>query len=393
MSKKAKSKYDSNDISSLLSKIDDLVSVSGSTDIDARTVPLSKVKTDELKDEGFLDAQLEEIARGIEEGLPSSVYSKTCYNWMQMHEIRLGLQAHLDTSVYQSPLYSASQMREIRLGLWDHLDVSSYASLVLSATDMRKKRYALFAAAYKENPKGYKKRMKDDETGILVHISDDYMKASLTIPKKLPFQPTPSDLMDVLEHHGITYGILRESLEKIAQGKAAGEEICVAVGKPPVIGKPGWYELFFENGIEKGHTAPPDGEIDYSDVNIVDPITPGKVLAKYHGGQRDVSGVTVTGIPVDGTPGEELPFLSGTGFQHDLQQNVYIAATKGFASYNSTTGALNVWNVYNVNGDVPYYQSLEYDGAVHVHGSVRGTATIRAQGDIIIDGFVENAFI
>ncbi len=393
MAKKT-SQSNSNDITALLSKIDDLVSISGHLqDINARQVPRSKMKTEVLKDEGFLDAQLEEIAKGIDEGLPVDVYAKTCYNWMQMHEIRRGLQAHLDTGFYESPLYSSSQMREIRLGLWDHLDVSSYATLVLSATDMRRMRHSLFAAAYKEDPENYGKSMKNDETGILVRISNDCMKAFITIPKNTKRELTPSDLMDVLEQHDITYGILQENLEKIVREKIFGQEVCVASGKPPLIGKAGWFELFFDNGIEKGHTAPPDGDIDYTDVNIVDPIVPGQMLARYHGGQRDVSGITVTGITVEGTPGEELPFLTGSGFQHDLQQNVYIATDKGFASYNGTTGTLNVWNVYHVNGDVPYYQSLEYDGAVHVHGSVRGSATIRAMGDIIIDGFVENAFI
>ncbi len=380
------------EITSLLDTIDTLVSASGHTeDITARTASISIIKTDELKDDGFIDAQLEEIAKGMAENLPVEVYAKKCYNWMQMSEIRQGLQNHLDTGIYESPLYSASQMREIRFGLLDHLDVSSYASLVLSASDMRKIRRALFASVYKHSPSGFGKTIKDDETGIIIRINDDCTRAFVKIPEHVPEDFTEENLREVLKSHEIVHGIIDENLPIALQNRSADQEICIAKGKRPQQGKSGWYEIFFVNNIEKWHTIPPDGEIDYTDVNTVDLVTCGTVLAKYHPAEKHTEGITVTGITIEGTPGIDLPALSGMGFRRDLEQNTYIATEEGYVSYNDTTSSLNVCKVYRFNGDVPYYQSLAYDGTVHIAGSVRGSATVRAKGDIIVDGFVENA--
>lgn len=394
MSDKELEAYSLDDINSILDTIDELVSVSDNkADIASRTFSLSRLKTDELKAEGFVEAQLDEIAKGIEAGLPVDVYAKQCYNWMQMYEIRRGLLEHLDIKIYESPLYSASQMREIRLGMLDHLDVSSYASLVLSSTDMHKIRIALFVSAYKTDPTCFGRTIEDDTTGIILRISDDCMNAYIKIPDSVETELSADDLLYVLESHEIVYGILEDNIQRLVNERPVNSEICVAQGKHSIPGREGWYELFFENCIEKGHTVPPDGEIDYTDANIVDIVEPGQVLAKYHPAQKDSDSITVTGITIEGTSGQDLSALNGTGFRWDREENTYIATRTGCISYNDTTGSLNVWNVYQIHGDVCYYQSLEYDGSVHISGSVRNTATIRAKGDIIIDGFVESAII
>lgn len=384
--------FDLNDISSLLNTIDSLLSVSGHMEaIDSQTIPLSKLKLNELKEAGFTETQLEEISKGLKADLPVEIYAKKEYNWMQMYEIRMGLMERLDPEIYASPLYSANQMHEIRLGMLNHLDVSSYANLVLSATDMQTLRKMLFAKAYKANPTKFARTFTDDETGILIRISKDCMQAFLMLPANVSEDLSLSDLFRVLDNHEIVYGLIEDNIRRIAQTRPVNQEILIAQGKPPITGKPGWYELFFENCIEKGHTVPPDGEIDYTDVNTIDVVNPGDKLAKYHPAQKDTEGITVTGITVEGITGGNLPRLTGVGFELDDASGIYYATAKGYASYNDSTSSLNVWNVYHVQGDVCYYQSVEFDGTIHVSGSVRSMATLRAKGDIIIDGFVENA--
>ncbi len=397
--------YNPEEISSLLNTIDSLVTFSGGgkkaneTVTEARPVSQKnstpgRADINELKRQGFAEAQIHEIEKGMNEMIPTEIYAQKCYNWMQMREIRKGLLKNLNTSMYEDPLYSASQMREIRLGLLDHLDVSSYAKLILSATDMLRIRKILFAEAYQKNPTGFGWTAQHSDYGIHLRVSQDCMKAFLTLPESFRYKELTEDhIMEVLEEYGIVYGILSSAVSRIVNEKPIDEEICIAQGKTPAIGKSGWYELFFDNCIEKGHTAPPDGDIDYTDVNVIDAVVPGQMLAKYHPAQKNIEGMTVTGIPLNGVMGEELPDLSGHGIEYDAGRNLYFATCKGYASYDATTSSLNVWNVYKIKGDISYFQNTEYDGAVHVLGSVKNSTIIRAKGDIIIDGFVENSTI
>ncbi len=384
---------ESEDIFSLLNKIDALLSVSDRREeIASKAVPLSEMKIDQFKEQGFIDAQLEEITKGIEHHLPIEYYAKKEINWMQMYEIRQGLIEGLDVEPYANQLFSASQMREIRLGLLDHLNVSSYAKLMLSATDMRRIRMVLFAEAYKAKKKHFGRTIKEEESGITLRISDDCMKAFIQIPDGSS-DITEMQLLNFIKENEVTYGVNTEKIRNILSQKNAGKEVCIAEGKVPFEGKDGWYELFFENTIDNFCYVPPDEEIDYSSVSVIESVKPGDVLVKYHPAIKDTKGMTVTGIPVDGSPGQDLAPLTGTGIKYDAAQNLYTAAAKGCPSYNSTTNSLDIWNIFVIKGDVSYLQSLEFDGIVHILGSVRNLAVVRATGDIIIDGFVEGATV
>lgn len=394
MPSKSQNEKEADEISSILNTIDALLSVSDRRDeIVSKTVPLSEMKTDEFRREGFIEAQLSEIAKGMEQKLPIKYYADKQFNWMQMHEIRLGLMDGLDVSVYANPLFSASQMREIRLGMADRLDVSSYAKLMLAATDMRRIRKVLFAEAYKDKSKKFGKSIIDEETGILIRISDDCMQAFLQIPETIGFEPAYTDLINVLKTHEITYGILDNKLQDIVRNKIREKEVCAAQGKIPLDGKAGRYELFFKNCIEYSHYVPPDKEVDYSDVDFIESVTAGAALAKYHPAQTDTDGITVTDIRIAGSAGEELEPLTGNGIRFDAGTNTYYASITGYPTYSAAKSSLNVWNVYKINGDVSYLQSMAFDGIIQVSGSVRNLAVLRAKGDIIIDGFVEGAHI
>ena len=54
----------------------------------------------------------------------------------------------------------------------------------------------------------------------------------------------------------------------------------------------------------------------------------------------------------------------------------------------------NKATIDNVNHPAHYNTgNIDYQGDVHIHGDVRGTFTVKATGNITIDGLVEAAYI
>lgn len=384
-------KEDLCDIQELLQTIDSLFSATDNPDAGEANSSgeMFSVDLDELRERGFYDSQLEEIQKGINEQLPVERYAKDCYNWKQMYELRLGLQEKIDISVYENPLYSAEQMKEIRMGLENNLDVASYAKLMFAAADMRSRRQKLMTLLYQECPRGFERTFYDDINQLKIYINDDCMEASLEVCKECPEDFSVKELMAILRKQDITYGLIMENLQKLADEKIREEAVVVARGTRAGIGKNGWFDFFFQEQLPESPKVTADGKVDYTNIVVAEMVSPGQILAQYHKSQTGKDGMTVTGIPVEGKGGKELPHLMGVGVRRDPKRELYTATVRGYASYNVEKAQLNVWKVYVVQGDVNRYNgNITYDGTIQITGSVNDLACIQANGDIIVDGVV-----
>jgi len=356
--------------------------------------PTPSVDLAELEALGLYDAQLQEVELGLKQKLPVQLYAQSCYNWMQMKEIRLGMLSEVDIKWYMNPLYNAEQMHQIRLGLEYGLDVSGYARLIYTVSDMYKKRHALMEEKYRKGGKGQEQYVTDEFTHIRIHFSADLMSAWIQLPKNDSRVYTIPELRRLLKKYEVRYGIQADGLQEATIEGIRGKEILIAQGIPAMPGRDGYYELFFNRELPDGPELLADGSVDYSHVIVADTAQPGQKLAQYRPAGRGKSGMTVTGITIDGDKGRELPPLTGSGIVADHERRIYTAAIKGYVTYDMERRKLNVMQTYLVNGDVNSYSgSVIYDGTVHVSGSVSGRAVIRAAGDVIVDGFVSGGAI
>lgn len=354
----------------------------------------SDIDLAELEAMGLYDAQLQEVELGLRQNLPVQLYAQNCYNWMQMKEIRLGMQAQVDVKWYTNPLYNAEQMHQIRLGLEYGLDVSGYARLIYTVSDMYKKRHALMEEKYRKGETGQERYILDEFTRIRIHLSADLMAAWILLPEDGDRIYTIAELRRLLKKYEVRHGIQADGLHEATIQGARGKEILIAQGVPPMPGKDGYYELYFNRELPDSPELLADGSVDYSHVIVADTAQPGQKLAEYRRAGRGKQGMTVTGIALDGETGRELPPLTGSGITGDSDSRIYSAAIKGYVTYDAESGKLNVLPTYLVNGDVNSYSgSVIYDGTIHISGAVSGKAMIRATGDVIVDGFVSGGHI
>lgn len=345
-----------------------------------------------LEQVGFNEPQISEINLGLTAGLPVMAYAKPSFTWKQMQEIRFGLEEGLDTTVYENPLYSVDQMHELRMGLLNKVDVSLYNNLVLSGTDMHKIRMELASNAYRTHPTGWARRITDENSGLVIRISDDCMNAYITLPDNVKGRFSVPRVTKILRQHEITFGILQAELERFCRDNPRDVEIKIAHGQIPKKGVDGHYEAQNTKPSQSAPSIREDGTIDYSRVKVTEAVKEGQPVVIYYPATPGEIGSTVTGIVLDEGNGHDLPPLTGQGFRFDKESNTYLASYAGNVTFHVEDYTLNIWKSFTIDGDCTRYTgSTEYDGTVLVKGDVRNMAKIKASGDIIIEGTVGSA--
>lgn len=342
-------------------------------------------------------ASIREICQGLESGVDVSCYAGMECGWRQMREIRLGLEHRVDVKLYQSPLYSWSQMHEIRLGLESGLDVSSFRSLMYTAKEMHLKRIALMEGNKRKKavepvdqpPLGALQISDKSETAKL-HISADEMQVQLEICGGQDGIGR-EDILNMLKTAGITQGIREEGIKEATEGKAGKRFVLAAEGAVPKNGADGWYEFFFRTDFKKEPKLLPDGSVDYQNSEWFVMVEEGQKLATYHEAEEGTDGYTVTGKVLPARKGREKSVLTGRGFKLSEDKRTYISAVSGKIELHDSrmeiSKMLVVPEVTLATGNV------NFNGSVYVKGNVGGGTVIKAEEDVIVDGFVESATI
>ncbi len=358
--------------------------------------------------------QMREIRYGLKDGIDISAYNDIKYNWMQMQELRLGITKGLETYWYDNPYFSARQMREIRLGLEENLDVFTYATQMWSATDMQRKREELMAARDSRAEEKQvveiletvpdmdgddrKSEVTEQERGtnrdIYIEISSDEMTADIVFPKATGyFLVTKAKIDKLIEDNGIKQGIREEVIHRLVTGYIPESgRVTIAQGTPCVNGKDGYYYFMFKTELPTIPKIKGDGSVDYKNVDLFEPVEAGQKLAVFYPATSGSYGFTVKGKLITPAKGKNPPRLTGTGFSLLEDEVTYVSNLSGSISYYNYT--IKISSLYHVKGDVTAYSgNIKFKGDVHISGSVGGGVTIEADGNVIIDGYVEAAII
>lgn len=336
-------------------------------------------------------AAIHEIVLGIEHNVDVELYAKPCYSWSKMEQLRLGLEAQVDISYYESPLYDRYQMEQIRLGLEAGIEVSEYNSFMYPASFMKKMRLEL------ENGAGY---VKTDETisegeenkdGLTISVSNDDMIAYIRLNSNNFGITTRKDILRSLRLVGITQNIDPRMVDDLLSGKHLNEVVQIATGRPPIDGADGFYEYFFDTDKKRTPKILPDGSADFQNMNWYEMVKKDQKLAYYHSAGKGEEGHTVTGKRIPAKRGKELTSLRGKGFVVMPDKKTYIAESDGRVDLDGNK--LNVLKMMYLPEVNQATGSVEFAGDIIISGDVTDGVSIKAGGDVIVDGFVGNCRI
>ncbi|MUT66380.1 DUF342 domain-containing protein [Paenibacillus sp. NEAU-GSW1] len=230
---------------------------------------------------------------------------------------------------------------------------------------------------------------------LRIQIAADKQSAFLTFSKITDeFDSSAEQLERFVRSKGITYGIRKELLAEICNNVLAycKEQTVIAVGQSPSEGKDGYIRLIYDLSEREQRPAQlEDGTVDFKEVNQLKNVKRGQIIAERIEAQYGTTGMTVTGEEVPAKLGKQARFKIGKNVVVSGDDSAMYATIDGLITMTDKD-KINVFPVYEVNGDVDYKTgNIDFVGTVVIRGNVLSGFRIKAAGDIRIIGGVEGA--
>ncbi|GIP33094.1 DUF342 domain-containing protein [Paenibacillus sp. J2TS4] len=230
---------------------------------------------------------------------------------------------------------------------------------------------------------------------IEVTVSNDKLEAFLDFSNcGEDMVCTVQQLEALLKNHSISYGIDYARIVQIATdiGPYLKRKIVIASGDPPQPGKDGIISYLFDlKDQAKKPAVLEDGSVDFREVTTIHNVRKGELLARRIPPTEGIPGKAVTGEVIRARNGKEARFKIGKNVVTDKENQQLYSAIDGVISHTGH-GQINVFPVYEVNGDVDYgIGNIDFIGTVVIRGNVLTGFKVKAEGDIRVTGSVEGA--
>lgn len=228
-------------------------------------------------------------------------------------------------------------------------------------------------------------------------VSKDKSKAYYSVfPTKFGKLPSYSDIEEALHGYKIIARIEQEKVEEqlkaIELGTPRFTRILIAQGREPVHG----HEEYFLNLInlkKKAGEIKSDGSIDFKEVGSIIEIKKYQDILKRVPAVKPADGYDVFGDKIFAEYLRHDGYYKGDNIEQGKDdENIFVSSLDGCVDLDGKK--ISVLPVAFIHGDVNYDTgNIDFDGSVHITGSVLPGFTVKARGDIIIEKNVDDAII
>lgn len=201
---------------------------------------------------------------------------------------------------------------------------------------------------------------------------------------------TEREIRAELEREKIIYGIAEPVLEKLKTTRTYCTNIPIAKGVEPTPARDTQIEYFFNTKPLAKPKVLEDGSVDFHALNLFSTVNKGDKLAKLTPHDPGAPGMNVFGKTVPQNRPKICKLKYGRNITLSEDDTLLTSNVNG--NVTLAEGMVFVSDTYKVAADVDASTGdIEYEGNVMVPGTVRTGFTIRAKGDIEINGVVEGA--
>jgi len=229
-----------------------------------------------------------------------------------------------------------------------------------------------------------------DITLLKVRISSDQLQAYLLV---FPFlNGSKIDIPDIekaLEESKVKFGIKTDLFPQIVQQQNEYKEWLIAEGNACIDGEDAKLVFNFNpEGIDIKPQELADGSVDFFNLNLIQTVETGTVVAEKTPATPGINGITVHGEEKKARPGKDIRLPIGLNIQA-VEENTKLIATKtGHIVYSNKK--ISVLPSYEVRGDVDFNTgNIKFPGNVVIYGNIKNNFEVEASGDIEIHGNLE----
>lgn len=229
----------------------------------------------------------------------------------------------------------------------------------------------------------------------VVYISRDKLTAWIMIypPTGQGRPPVQSSLFSALTASKVTYGVDQAQIAAIPNlSEPYFRMFLAAKGKPPVPGKNGAIEDLYPRVIERKLAVDEFNRVDYTAAGSTQNIEKDEVICRIIPPTPGEPGRNVLDKPIPTQDG--IPAVPPMGRNTTLSEDgsALIAGRAGSLQFVGNT--FQIHPMLEIEGNVDYSSgSVNFLGDVHVHGDVCSGFTVRAMGNVKVDGVVESGTI
>ena len=230
---------------------------------------------------------------------------------------------------------------------------------------------------------------------IAIRISDDKRAAYavLSPPQNGGAAMSSDDILAAIKGAGVNFGVKAETIMLLAgKNPPYSKQEIVATATLPTKGENAVITYHFSTEKELRPKELDDGSVDYKDLGIVQNVNQDQVLCIKTAATPGTPGKNVMGVELKPRPGRDvnLPIGKNTKASEDGLQ--LLAAVSGEADLASNK--IHVLDTYTVSGDVSNATgNINFVGSLLIHGNVLTGFSIHADGNITVNGCVEDATV
>lgn len=199
-----------------------------------------------------------------------------------------------------------------------------------------------------------------------------------------------AEIVNDLAYKHIRYGVDQEQIQEFLMKREYCKDYIFAKGTEPVHGTDARIKYYFNTDVNLKPKKNEDGTVDYRELNTISHVNAGDLLAKLIPEDPGMPGKDVYGTEIRPRTVKKATLEYGNHIQINEDRTEIFSEVTGHVSL--VNGKVFVSDVYEVPADVDNsIGNVEYSGNVHVKGNVKGGFSVKAEGDIIVEGVVEDA--
>lgn len=206
--------------------------------------------------------------------------------------------------------------------------------------------------------------------------------------KRMTMDGIVSDMI----HEGIKYGLQEETVDSFLESPSYCEDYVLALALPPVEGSNAKIQYYFNTDLTMKPKTNEDGSVDFHQLDNICHVSKGDLLAELTPAVQGRPGIDVCGTVIRPQTVNNKFLKFGRNISINEDRTKIYSEVDGHV--NLIDDQVFVSDIYEVPADVDASTGdIFYDGNVSIKGNVRTGFTVRAKGDIIVNGVVEGAVL